>query len=183
MGRQRQHHPDLAGAPGHPRDPARPADFVLLGSYDDELVRTTDGWRIRRRVVGALGPGGLALRLVQIGQPQQNGPRSQERLVSMNDGRPAGEIAPGACVDARFVLNSLFSNGIFSAFCHREAKVLPDRRSKSPLPSGSQALLNRLNAVGFHDYCSITNIAKEPAIEACNACCPIDRKRERKDCV
>jgi ketosteroid isomerase-like protein len=41
-------------------DPARPADFVLLGSYDDELVRTAEGWRISRRVVGALGPTGLA---------------------------------------------------------------------------------------------------------------------------
>jgi ketosteroid isomerase-like protein len=41
-------------------DPVRPADFVLLGSYDDELVRTPDGWRIARRTVGALGPAGLA---------------------------------------------------------------------------------------------------------------------------
>jgi hypothetical protein len=41
-------------------DPVRPADFVLLGSYDDELLRTPDGWRISRRVVGALGPAGLA---------------------------------------------------------------------------------------------------------------------------
>jgi hypothetical protein len=41
-------------------DPVRPADFVLLGSYDDELLRTPEGWRISRRVVGALGPAGLA---------------------------------------------------------------------------------------------------------------------------
>jgi ketosteroid isomerase-like protein len=41
-------------------EPTRPADFVLLGSYDDELARTPDGWRISRRVVGALGPSGLA---------------------------------------------------------------------------------------------------------------------------
>jgi ketosteroid isomerase-like protein len=41
-------------------DPLAPADFVLLGSYDDELVRTAEGWRIARRVVGALGPAGLA---------------------------------------------------------------------------------------------------------------------------
>ena len=42
---------------------SRPADFVLLGSYDDELVRTPDGWRIAHRVVGAKstsGPTGLA---------------------------------------------------------------------------------------------------------------------------
>ena len=43
----------------HGTDPVRAADFVLLGSYDDELVRTPDGWRISRRVVGALGPSGL----------------------------------------------------------------------------------------------------------------------------
>jgi hypothetical protein len=41
-------------------DPVRPADFVLLASYDDELVRTERGWRIARRVVGVLGPAGLA---------------------------------------------------------------------------------------------------------------------------
>lgn len=40
-------------------NPARPADFVLLGSYDDELLLTPDGWRISRRLVGALGPAGL----------------------------------------------------------------------------------------------------------------------------
>jgi ketosteroid isomerase-like protein len=38
----------------------RAADFVVLGSYDDELVRTDDGWRIARRVVGALGQAGLS---------------------------------------------------------------------------------------------------------------------------
>jgi ketosteroid isomerase-like protein len=41
-------------------DPVRPADFVLLGSYDDALVRTAEGWRITRREVGALGPSGLS---------------------------------------------------------------------------------------------------------------------------
>jgi 3-phenylpropionate/cinnamic acid dioxygenase small subunit len=40
-------------------EPARPADFVLIGTYDDELMHTADGWRISRRVVGALGPAGL----------------------------------------------------------------------------------------------------------------------------
>lgn len=43
----------------HGGDPVRAADFVLLGSYDDVLVRTDDGWRIAHRVVGALGPAGL----------------------------------------------------------------------------------------------------------------------------
>ena len=38
---------------------ARPADFVLLGSYDDVLRLTSDGWQITHRVVGALGPAGL----------------------------------------------------------------------------------------------------------------------------
>jgi hypothetical protein len=41
-------------------DPVRPADFVLLGSYDDELALTPNGWRITRRRVGALGPAGLS---------------------------------------------------------------------------------------------------------------------------
>jgi hypothetical protein len=41
-------------------DPVRAADFVLLGSYDDTLVRTDAGWRIAQRVVGALGPAGLS---------------------------------------------------------------------------------------------------------------------------
>lgn len=41
-------------------EPVREADFVLLGCYDDALVRTDDGWRIAHRVVGALGQGGLA---------------------------------------------------------------------------------------------------------------------------
>jgi ketosteroid isomerase-like protein len=40
-------------------NPVRPADFVLLGSYDDELLRTPQGWQISRRIVGALGPSGL----------------------------------------------------------------------------------------------------------------------------
>jgi ketosteroid isomerase-like protein len=38
---------------------ARPADFVLLGTYDDVLRRTPDGWQITHRLVGALGPAGL----------------------------------------------------------------------------------------------------------------------------
>jgi ketosteroid isomerase-like protein len=41
-------------------EPVREADFVVLGSYDDELVRTDDGWRIDHRVVGALGQAGLS---------------------------------------------------------------------------------------------------------------------------
>jgi ketosteroid isomerase-like protein len=41
-------------------EPNGPADFVLLGTYDDSLSRTPDGWRIRTRRVGALGPSGLA---------------------------------------------------------------------------------------------------------------------------
>lgn len=41
-------------------EPVRPADFVLLGSYDDVLQRTDAGWRIARRVVGALGQAGLS---------------------------------------------------------------------------------------------------------------------------
>lgn len=41
-------------------EPVREADFVVLGTYDDELVRTDDGWRIRRREVGALGQAGLS---------------------------------------------------------------------------------------------------------------------------
>jgi ketosteroid isomerase-like protein len=44
----------------HGGDPVRAADFVLLGSYDDVLVHTDDGWRIARRVVGALGQAGLS---------------------------------------------------------------------------------------------------------------------------
>lgn len=39
---------------------ARPADFVILGTYEDELRRFPEGWRISHRVVGALGPGGVA---------------------------------------------------------------------------------------------------------------------------
>jgi ketosteroid isomerase-like protein len=43
-----------------PTGAAQPADFVLLGTYDDDLTLTSHGWRISRRVVGALGPTGLA---------------------------------------------------------------------------------------------------------------------------
>ncbi|HEY3713343.1 MAG TPA: nuclear transport factor 2 family protein [Jatrophihabitantaceae bacterium] len=39
---------------------ARPADFVLLASYDDRLRRTERGWRISHRRLTALGPGGVA---------------------------------------------------------------------------------------------------------------------------
>lgn len=39
----------------------RPADFVMMGTYDDELDLTPDGWRIARRHVSMLGLGGLAL--------------------------------------------------------------------------------------------------------------------------
>jgi ketosteroid isomerase-like protein len=41
-------------------EPNGPADFVLLGTYDDLLSRTPNGWRIQARRVGALGPSGLA---------------------------------------------------------------------------------------------------------------------------
>ena len=41
-------------------EPVREADFVVLGSYDDALVRSDDGWRIARRAVGALGQAGLS---------------------------------------------------------------------------------------------------------------------------
>jgi hypothetical protein len=41
-------------------EPNGPADFVLLGTYDDRLLRTPAGWRIQTRRVGALGPSGLA---------------------------------------------------------------------------------------------------------------------------
>jgi hypothetical protein len=40
---------------------ARPADFVLLATYDDLLGLTSDGWRISRRTVNVLGPEGLAV--------------------------------------------------------------------------------------------------------------------------
>lgn len=41
--------------------PTRPADFVMMGTYDDELSQTADGWRIARRHVSMLGLSGLAL--------------------------------------------------------------------------------------------------------------------------
>ncbi len=37
----------------------RPAECVLVGAYEDTLVRQADGWRISHRLVRALGPGGL----------------------------------------------------------------------------------------------------------------------------
>ncbi len=37
------------------------ADFVLLGTYTDRLCRSAGGWLIQHRVVGALGPNGLAV--------------------------------------------------------------------------------------------------------------------------
>jgi hypothetical protein len=39
----------------------RPSDCVLIGSYDDELRRLPDGWRITHRTVAALGTGGLLM--------------------------------------------------------------------------------------------------------------------------
>lgn len=41
--------------------PTRPADFVMMGTYDDELGWTPGGWRIARRRVSMLGLSGLAL--------------------------------------------------------------------------------------------------------------------------
>lgn len=41
--------------------PARPTDFVMMGTYDDELRLTPDGWRISRRKVSMLGVSGFAL--------------------------------------------------------------------------------------------------------------------------
>jgi ketosteroid isomerase-like protein len=41
--------------------PTRPADFVMMGTYDDQLVLTPDGWRISRRDVSMLGVSGFAL--------------------------------------------------------------------------------------------------------------------------
>lgn len=35
----------------------RPAENVLLCTYDDDFVRTPDGWRIKRRRLHAWGPG------------------------------------------------------------------------------------------------------------------------------
>lgn len=40
--------------------PTGAADFVLLGTYRDRLRLTAAGWRIEHRLVGALGPSGLA---------------------------------------------------------------------------------------------------------------------------
>lgn len=37
--------------------PIRPADCILSLIYDDDLVRTEDGWRFSRRRLHALGPG------------------------------------------------------------------------------------------------------------------------------
>jgi len=41
--------------------PTRPADFVMMGTYDDQLSLTPDGWRISRRDVSMLGVSGFAL--------------------------------------------------------------------------------------------------------------------------
>ena len=41
------------------RGPIRPVDCTLAGTYTDEFVRTTAGWRIASRRVGYLGPSGL----------------------------------------------------------------------------------------------------------------------------
>lgn len=35
----------------------RPAECVLSRTYDDDLVRTDQGWRISRRRLHAFGPG------------------------------------------------------------------------------------------------------------------------------
>ncbi len=39
----------------------RPVDFVGIGRYDDELRRTSDGWRIVRRNLRTLGPGSVGV--------------------------------------------------------------------------------------------------------------------------
>jgi ketosteroid isomerase-like protein len=41
--------------------PTRAADFVMMGTYDDQLSLTHDGWRICRRDVSMLGVSGFAL--------------------------------------------------------------------------------------------------------------------------
>lgn len=38
----------------------RPADFVGIGAYEDELRRTPEGWRISNRVARSMGPSPLA---------------------------------------------------------------------------------------------------------------------------
>jgi ketosteroid isomerase-like protein len=40
---------------------ARPSECVLVGTYDDQLQRLPQGWRIVHRQVGALGPAGLLM--------------------------------------------------------------------------------------------------------------------------
>jgi hypothetical protein len=39
----------------------RPADYVFVGFYDDELVRTEAGWRIKHRMMRRLGTGALGV--------------------------------------------------------------------------------------------------------------------------
>lgn len=46
------------------RGPIRPADFIVGGTYTDELARTVDGWRITPRRVGYRGPVGLMHRVL-----------------------------------------------------------------------------------------------------------------------
>lgn len=46
------------------RDPARPATYVVVASYDDRLTRTANGWRIAERVVR---PAGAGRHLIAVG--------------------------------------------------------------------------------------------------------------------
>ena len=45
-------------------DPLAPVTFASVGCFDDELVRTSDGWRIRRRTIRPITPGAIG-----IGEP------------------------------------------------------------------------------------------------------------------
>lgn len=47
---------DLPGA-----DPLRPTDLLSVGGYEDDLVRTSDGWRITRRRGHNFGTGAGAV--------------------------------------------------------------------------------------------------------------------------
>ena len=42
-------------------DPLAPVTFVAVGCYEDILVRTTEGWRIRRRTSRLITPGPVGL--------------------------------------------------------------------------------------------------------------------------
>jgi hypothetical protein len=39
----------------------RPADYVFVGVYHDTFARTTDGWRLKHRLMRPLGTGALGL--------------------------------------------------------------------------------------------------------------------------